>query len=134
MTPHQVRDQLLVDGFNAELDDSAPEITFIRKVGRGIDGFPFDILFHHASPHDGNLDKIEGLSFSLPVALDDTPNSVRLNEANSQYRFLKGYEEQGYVWVEMDTMIPDLILSKEKFQKLFTTWTAQFPLFVKDAI
>ena len=130
MTPRDVRDYLLEEGFRAKLDESEEDCSTIESADEGL---LYQIHFYRPTPPDGDVDAFESISFSTGREYEgEVPLSV-LNEYNARYRFTKIYHQKGALYLEMDNIIFPNNLTPDLFEDILGFWTVSLVDFVKIA-
>ena len=133
MTPTEIKNWMLNDGYRAKLEESDADAAVIVS---GVHGIPFNVLLMRDDPPDGDLDAFGIMLFTSGVSLSKTPSLKSLNQINADYRFFKVYadEEDDVVHITMDSNVSADVLTEELFEDLFEIWTSGLPELVKEII
>ena len=133
MTPTEIKDWMLNDGYRAKLEESDADVAVIVS---GVHGIPFNVLLLRDDPPDGDLDAFGTMSFTSGVSLSKTPSLKSLNQINANYRFFKVYADEvdDVVHIAMDSEVSADTLSQELFEDLFEIWISGLPELVNEII
>jgi Putative bacterial sensory transduction regulator len=128
MTPRDVRDYLIEEGYRAKLDESDIDCSTIESADEGL---TYLIRFYRPTPPDGDLDNFESVSFSTGREVGRDFAIAELNNYNAKHRFSKMYFEDGGVWLEMDNIIYPENLTPNLFEDFLGFWSVAISDFVK---